>query len=77
LFNKAISETLARSLNNSLTIIFMLVALFLLGGTTIRWFVSALLIGTVAGTYSSTFTAAPLLVVWTKIEERKKSQSRR
>lgn len=65
--NKAISETLARSLNNSLTIIFMLVALLLLGGITIRWFIVALLIGTIAGTYSSTFTAAPLLVVWTNL----------
>lgn len=72
LVNKAITETLSRSLNNSLTIIFMLVALLLLGGTTIKWFVVALLIGTISGTYSSTFTAAPLLVVWTKIGERKK-----
>jgi preprotein translocase subunit SecF len=72
LVNKAITETLVRSLNNSLTIIFMLVALLLLGGVTIRWFVVALLIGTIAGTYSSTFTAAPLLVVWEKIEKRRK-----
>ena len=62
LANKAVSETLVRSLNNSLTIIFMLVALLLLGGETIRWFIAALLIGTIAGTYSSTFTAVPLLV---------------
>ncbi len=61
--NRAINETLVRSLNNSLTIIFMLLALVLLGGETIRYFAIALLIGTVAGTYSSTFTAAPLLVV--------------
>jgi preprotein translocase subunit SecF len=73
LVNKAISETLVRSLNNSLTIIFMLLALLLLGGETIRWFVAALLIGTISGTYSSTFTAAPLLVVWHKLAERKKS----
>lgn len=72
LVNKAITETLARSLNNSLTIIFMLLALLLLGGVTIRFFVAALLIGTIAGTYSSTFTAAPLLVVWEKIEKRRK-----
>ncbi len=71
LANKAITETLSRSLNNSLTIIFMLVALFLLGGVTIKWFVLALLIGTVSGTYSSTFNAVPLLVVWHKIKEKK------
>jgi preprotein translocase subunit SecF len=72
LVNKAITETLARSLNNSMTIIFMLLALYLLGGETIKWFVFALLIGTIAGTYSSTFTAAPLLVVWDEIEKRRK-----
>lgn len=70
LVNKAVTETLPRSLNNSLTIIFMLVALFLLGGETIKWFVAALLIGTISGTYSSTFTAAPLLVIWGKIKGR-------
>lgn len=64
LTNKAVNETLTRSINNSLTIIFMLLALALLGGSTIRWFVAALLIGTISGTYSSTFTAAPLLVFW-------------
>ncbi len=72
LVNKAITETLSRSLNNSLTIIFMLVALFLLGGETIKWFVLALLIGTISGTYSSTFNAAPLLVVWENLSKRRK-----
>ncbi len=61
LINKAVTETWVRSLNNSLTIIFMLLALILLGGTTVKWFMVALLIGTISGTYSSTFTAAPLL----------------
>lgn len=64
LVNRAVSETLVRSLNNSLTIIFMLLALLLLGGESIRWFVFALLVGTLAGTYSSTFTAAPLVALW-------------
>ncbi len=72
LANKAITETLSRSLNNSLTIIFMLIALLLLGGVTVKWFVAALLIGTVSGTYSSTFTAAPLLVLWENLAQRKK-----
>lgn len=70
--NKSIAETLSRSINNSMTIIFMLSALYLLGGVTIRWFVFALLIGTVTGTYSSTFTAAPLLVTWEKVFSKKK-----
>ena len=64
LVNKAITETLVRSLNNSLAVIFMLVALVVLGGETIHGFAIALLIGTVSGTYSSIFTAAPLLVLW-------------
>ncbi|NMC36192.1 protein translocase subunit SecF [Candidatus Beckwithbacteria bacterium] len=68
--NKAVNETLGRSVNNSMTIIFMLLALYLLGGETIKWFVFALLIGTISGTYSSTFTAAPLLVLWEKMFKR-------
>lgn len=69
--NKALTETLVRSLNNSMTIIFMLLALTLLGGTTIRFFVATLLIGTITGTYSSPFVAAPLLV-W--LEKRRKQK---
>lgn len=68
--DQAVTTTLSRSINNSMTIIFMLLALFLLGGATIRWFVLALLIGTISGTYSSTFTAAPLLVVWERLSSR-------
>lgn len=71
LVDKAVTETLPRSINNSMTIIFMLVALWLLGGSSIKWFSFALLIGTISGTYSSTFTAAPLLVVWNGFQKRK------
>lgn len=70
--NVAILETLARSLNNSITIIIMLLALVILGGETIRWFSVALLIGAVTGTYSSTFTAVPLLNVWHRRFKKKK-----
>lgn len=69
--NKSVAETMGRSLNNSLTIIFMLLALFLLGGDTIKNFALALLIGTISGTYSSTFTAAPLLIVWENLKKRR------
>ena len=72
--NVAINQTLIRNLNNSLTIIFMLLALVFLGGQTIRWFVVALLIGTVAGTYSSTFISTPLLLVWKSLEKRIKAR---
>lgn len=70
--NISVAETLGRSLNNSFTIIFMLTALVLFGGVTTRWFVLALLIGTIAGTYSSTFTAAPLLVVWENFKSKRR-----
>ena len=70
--NKALTETMSRSVNNSLTIIFMLTCLWLLGGQSIKWFVFALLIGTISGTYSSPFVAAPLLVVWERIKNKKK-----
>ncbi|MFH1601952.1 MAG: protein translocase subunit SecF [Candidatus Shapirobacteria bacterium] len=62
----AINQTLVRSINNSMTIIFVLLSLFLLGGESTRYFSLALLIGTVLGTYSSTFIAVPLLVVWNR-----------
>ena len=65
--NMAISQTMVRSLNNSFTIIFMLVALILLGGETIKWFAVALLIGTISGTYSSPFVAVPILVSWDEL----------
>jgi len=72
LVNKAVAETLTRSVNNSMTIIFMILCFYLLGGQTIKWFTFALLIGTIAGTYSSTFTAAPLLIIWEDLKRRKK-----
>jgi preprotein translocase subunit SecF len=68
--NRAITETMIRSLNNSLTIIFMLLALILLGGESIRWFAVALFIGAITGTYSSPFVAVPLLAVWHQTESR-------
>lgn len=70
--NTAVNGTIVRSLNNSLTIILMLVALTLLGGSSIHWFAVALLIGSITGTYSSIFTAIPLLYVWEKWSERRK-----
>lgn len=68
LANQAMSQTLTRSLNNSLTLLFMLLALVLLGGESLRWFAAALFVGTLTGTYSSTFTALPL---WTMLQKYK------
>lgn len=67
--NKAFTETVVRSINNSLTILLMLVPLTLFGGQSIQFFSAALLIGTVTGMYSSPFVAVPVLV-W--LEKRKK-----
>lgn len=61
LANKALTETIVRSLNNSLTIILMLVALLIMGGESIKFFVASLLVGTITGTYSSPFIATPIL----------------
>jgi preprotein translocase subunit SecF len=72
IINRAVVETMGRSINNSLTIIFMLLSMYLLGGDSTRWFILALLVGTISGTYSSTFTAAPLLIAWEKIAARYK-----
>ncbi len=69
--NKALTETMVRSLNNSMTIVFMLLSLFLLGGSTIKFFVLALLIGTIIGTYSSSFVATPILVWLEKTKAKK------
>jgi len=71
LANQAVTETLNRSINNSMTIIFMLLSLVLLGGTTTRWFATALLVGVVCGTYSSTGVAIPLVLFFKKHSKKK------
>ncbi|MFZ3301867.1 MAG: protein translocase subunit SecF [Microgenomates group bacterium] len=68
--NSALTETMVRSLNNSFTIIFMLLALVLMGGESVRWFAVALLIGTISGTYSSPFVAVPILVTWEELQKK-------
>lgn len=70
--NRAVSETMRRSIFNSLTIIIMLTALVVLGGSSIRFFAAALLIGTISGTYSSPFVAVPVLVTWEQLLKRRK-----
>lgn len=62
--NDSILQTFDRSLNTSLTVVLVLSAMLLFGGESIKWFVVALLVGIVSGTYSSIFNAAPLLVLW-------------
>lgn len=62
--NHSIMQTLDRSINTTLTVLFTLLALVLFGGLTIRHFVTILLIGIFSGAYSSIFNAAQILVVW-------------
>ncbi len=60
----SLAQTMVRSLNTSMTVIFTLLALVLFGGESTRVFVLALLIGTISGTFSSIFNASQLLVAW-------------
>lgn len=62
--NASMTETLARSINTSLTVVLTVLAMMLIGGDTIRNFLLVLLVGIVAGTYSSIGVASQLLVAW-------------
>ena len=70
LVNHSIVQTLDRSINTQLTVMFTLVALLLFGGVTTQHFVTVLLIGVFSGTYSSIFNAAQILIVWENQEWR-------
>ncbi len=67
LVDKSVSETIGRSINTSITTLIVLVAVYLFGGESVKQFNLVLIIGVVAGTYSSIFIACPLLVVWNKL----------
>lgn len=69
--NKAINQTLSRQINTSLTTLFPLLAIFFLGGETLKYFSLALILGILAGTYSSIFLATPILVIWLKLLKRR------
>lgn len=71
LCDRALTETMGRSLTNSLTIILMLLALVLMGGSTVKWFMVALLIGTTSGAYSSPFIATPVLILWERWKRKR------
>jgi protein-export membrane protein SecD/preprotein translocase SecF subunit len=66
--NRSVLETLNRSVVTSLSTIFVVVAILVFGGATIRQFISIILVGIVSGTYSSIFNAVPILVSWRKGE---------
>jgi len=72
--NAALTQTMARSINTSISTLFTLVALLVLGSTSIFWFVLALVIGTIVGTYSSIFVASPVLVWWNNRAQARKER---
>jgi preprotein translocase subunit SecF len=70
--NRSVNQTITRSINTSFSAILALLAIIFLGGSTIKDFALALVIGIFIGTYSSIFIASPVLVVWEKFSHRKK-----
>lgn len=74
--NNSILETLNRSLNTTFTVLIVLLALYLLGGSTLKQFMLALLVGISIGTYSSIFNASPVLVSWQLWSLRRLSRGR-
>ncbi|MEZ4533258.1 MAG: protein translocase subunit SecF [Thermomicrobiales bacterium] len=74
--NYSLAQTIVRSVNTSLTVVFTLLALFLFGGESTRTFVLALLIGVISGTYSSIFNAAQILVSWHDFRKWRESRKR-
>ncbi|MFH1841419.1 MAG: protein translocase subunit SecF [Candidatus Nealsonbacteria bacterium] len=68
--NNSLNQTFARCINTSLTTLLVLFAIFFFGGLTLKYFALALIIGIVAGTYSSLFLAGPLLVSWLNLRRR-------
>jgi len=69
--NRSILETIHRSLATQLNAIFVMIAIILFGGETIRPFITAMLVGMLIGTYSSFGIAVPLVVAWEKAAERR------
>lgn len=70
--NTSVRQTMTRSINTSLTTLFVLMAVFFFGGATTQFFALALIIGILAGTYSSIFFASPLLVVLEELQVRRR-----
>ncbi|MFA4942642.1 MAG: protein translocase subunit SecF [Patescibacteria group bacterium] len=66
IINISVRETFARSINTTLTLIIVLVALLIFGPSSLYYFVLIILVGTIFGTYSSIFLASPLLYLWAR-----------
>lgn len=72
LVNRSVNETLARSINTTLAVLLPLLAIFFVGGVSTRPFILALIVGILAGAYSSIFMASPFLVLWQEWSMKKK-----
>ena len=70
--NHSLSQTLTRSINTSLTTLFVLFAIFFFGGETLKYFSLALILGIASGTYSSIFLASPFIVAWKNRREKRR-----
>lgn len=70
--NNCVNETLIRSINTSFTVVLILTVMFFFGGASIQYFILALIVGVISGTYSSIFLASPLLVTWQQFDMKKK-----
>lgn len=68
--NQSINQSLTRCLNTALTTLFVLLAIFFLGGQSIKYFALALAVGIIIGTYSSIFITSSLIVVWQRWKKR-------
>jgi len=71
IIDRSLNQTLARQINTSLTTLFVSTAIFLFGGATLKYFALALILGILAGTYSSIFLAGPLLASWFKFRHKR------
>jgi preprotein translocase subunit SecF len=72
IINRSINETLSRTILTSLTTLFVIVTLFVMGGGIIHDFAFALIVGVAVGTYSSVFVASPILLAWQGKQAKKK-----
>lgn len=68
--DNSLNQTLTRSINTSLTTLFVLIAIFFFGGETLKYFALVLILGIIAGTYSSIFLASPILVAWLRRKKK-------
>ena len=71
--NASVNQTLARSINTSLTTLLTLGALYFFGGVTTKDFVLVMILGVIAGTYSSIFFANTLIALWNEIQNKKQA----